>query len=576
MNYQSALLLPEIKIAAQLLGITFVLLLARLIHLQIVLQQSFYTKSQKNFLRVETTTPLRGNITDRYGNLLATNRPTTNIVWHGTGNAKLSTQQLNTLHTLSIIIGKPLLQNTQLLDQLKYAERCYQKFLIATDIPFDQLGKIAEQLTDNKNINIATHFKRYYPYKSFASHLLGYLSKIDVDIYGKMGLEKIFEDMLKGHKGQKLKTINSFGRNLSEVEIKKPSCGQHIQTTLDIELQKIVEKIFPEDLVGTFIILDPEDGSLLAHLSRRNFYPTLFLDPLQENDWLTLQEKQPFLNRAFNACYPPGSIFKLVTVSAMLENNIIRQDSCWNCQGYSEFGNRQYWCNNRSGHGLLTTEQSLAHSCNILFYETAKKVSIDLFTDYAYRFGLGQKTNIIFAEKEGLIPSTTWKKRVKKEKWWPGETLSVAIGQSYLLVTPIQIARMISAIFSGFLVTPRILLSEPICKEPLTVSLETRKFLQQSMQQVVYQGTGRGVKSVVKDIKIYAKTSTAQMSSLDKRDMGEEYLEHGWFVCYFSYKDLRPLTLVILVEHAGTSRIPAEIARNFFKDYKKMADQQMV
>ena len=224
-----------------------------------------------------------------------------------------------------------------------------------------------------------------------------------------------------------------------------------------------------------------------------------------------------------------------------------------------------------SGHGLLNIEQSLAHSCNILFYETGKKISIDLLANYAHRFGLGEKTNIMFAEKEGLVPSTAWKRRVKNERWWPGETLSVAIGQSYLLATPVQIARMISSIFTGQLVTPRVLMNEPINKQPLAISLETRKFLQQSMQKVVHQGTGQKVKTI-KDIKIYAKTSTAQTSSLEKRDWGTEYMEHGWFVAYFSYKDYKPLTLVILVEHASTSRVPAGIAADFLREYKKLMD----
>ena len=157
--------------------------------------------------------------------------------------------------------------------------------------------------------------------------------------------------------------------------------------------------------------MDPADGGILALLSRPNFDPALFLEPMQEEDWRSLQEKQPFLNRAFNACYPPGSIFKLVTTSALLENKYITTESHWNCQGYLEFAGRQYWCNNRTGHGPLNVEQSLMHSCNILFYDTARKINIDLLADYAHRFGLGEKTNIIFAEKEGLIPNCRMEKK---------------------------------------------------------------------------------------------------------------------------------------------------------------------
>lgn len=563
----------KIRFAFFSLSIALLLVVVRLIQLQIILQHNYYTKSQKNFLRVETIAPLRGNILDRNNQLLATNRPTTNIYWQGTGKSKLTDEQYDCLYLLEIILGRALADDAAFLDDLKVAERRNQKYLIASDIPFEQLSQISEQLSDKKNIAITTHFKRFYPYKSFASHLLGYLSRMDMQMFGKMGLEKMFEETLKGQQGQKLKTINSMGAHLNEVEIKKAADGTSIQTTLDIELQHIVEKVFPEDFVGTFLIMDPYDGGLLALLSRPNFDPALFLEPMQEQDWHTLQEKQPFLNRAFNACYPPGSIFKLVSISALLEQNFITTETCWFCRGYSEFAGRQYWCNNHNGHGTLNAEQSLIHSCNILFYETAKKLPIDLLADYAHRFGLGQKTNIIFSEKEGLIPSSAWKKRVKGEKWWPGETLSVSIGQSYLLVTPIQVARMISAIFTGQLVTPRILLDEPVECTPMQIKAETRKFLQQSMQKVVHQGTGQRVKQV-KDIKIYAKTSTAQTSGMEKHDLGGEYLEHGWFVCYFYYKNEKPLTVVILVEHASTSRVASEIAKNFLSEYKKMIDKR--
>lgn len=567
----SPLLTTKIKSAAWGLCFIFLIIIGRLVHLQILQKHTFFTKSRKNFLRVETIPPLRGNILDRNGQLLATNRPTTNLFWEGIGKAKLTDFQLSTLQALETILGKPIIADEELFDQIKYAERRYQKVLLATDISFEQLSQIVEQLTDNKNVFISTHFKRFYPYNSFASHVLGYLTRMDMEMHGKMGLEKVLEETLRGQHGEKLKTINSIGRNLSEVEIKKAAAGKNIQTTIDIDLQQIVENIFPAEHAGTFIVMDPQDGSILALLSHPDFDPALFLEPIQEEDWRSLQDKQPFLNRAFNACYPPGSIFKLITVSALMELGYITPESCWNCHGFSEFAGRQYWCNNRQGHGLLNVEQSLAHSCNIMFYEMGKKISIDTLADYASRFGLGKKTNIIFSEKEGLIPTSAWKKRVKGERWWPGETLSVSIGQSYLLVTPIQVARMISSIFTGHLVTPRILLEEPVHTESLRISLDTRKFLQQSMQKVVHQGTGQRVKTI-KDIKIYAKTSTAQTSGMDKHDLGGEYLEHGWFVAYFSYKNEKPLTLVVLTEHSGTSRAATPIAADFIRAYKKLVD----
>lgn len=261
----------------------------------------------------------------------------------------------------------------------------------------------------------------------------------------------------------------------------------------------------------------------------------------------------------------------MVTVSAAIENNIIPVESLWECNGYTMFCNRKYWCHRHYGHGHLTTRQALAQSCNILFFEIGKKISINLLANYAHRFGLGQPTDILFPEKTGLVPTTEWKEQVKGERWWTGETLSATIGQSFLLVSPIQIARMIASIFTGYLVKPRILSNEEIEMQPLAIEPETRSFLKDSMKKVVTKGTGRRV-NTIKDIEIFAKTSTAQTSDKKKRHLGNQYLEHGWFVAYVKYKNARPFTLVILIEHAGASRVPTLVAKNFLIEYKKMID----
>jgi penicillin-binding protein 2 len=257
-------------------------------------------------------------------------------------------------------------------------------------------------------------------------------------------------------------------------------------------------------------------------------------------------------------------------MSAALETGLVHQDSTVFCSGNYTFAGRKYWCHNKHGHGRLTAGQALEQSCNIIFYETARRIDIDLLADYAYRFGLGQRTDSLFPEKEGLVPSRAWKRNAKGEKWWPGETLSAAIGQSFLLVTPIQVARMISSIFTRYLVKPRILVDEPIEKKPLNIRLDTLEFLRSSMQKVVTVGTGQ--RSRVRDIQLYAKTSTAQNSDLSKRELGEQYLEHGWFVGYFGYKHHPPLTIVIMLENVGTSMVPTGIAKQFFIEYKKRMD----
>lgn len=557
------------------LGVIIALLIifARLYHLQINQNTLLFNQSEKNYTRIEKIQSPRGNIVDCSGTLLATNRPLTNVYWQGRGNHTLSDEQLQILQKISAIIDKPLTNDAMFMETITHAERKHKKIVLASDLTFEQLSKIQEQLSSRQNIIVTTHFKRYYPYKSFACHVLGYLGNINLEPEGKMGLEKMFEDILKGEEGTSIKKINSVGKNLDEIQLKQALAGDTIKTTIDIDMQDIVEQIFPENLSGTMIVMDPEDGSIVSLVSRPNFDPNIFLDPINPAQWQTLQEKQPFINRAFTSCYPPGSIFKLVATCAALEHNVIQPDSSLFCNGFITFADRRYWCSRKHGHGHLTTSQALAQSCNILFYDIGKKMSIDSIAEYAHKFGFGEKTNICFPEKEGLVPCSTWKKETKGERWWPGETLSAAIGQSYLLVTPVQVACMISSIFTGYLPKPRILADEETCQRPLDIKESTLEFLRESMRSVVTQGTGIRVNRV-KDIEIYAKTSTAQICALGKSAL-QEYLEHGWFVAYFKYKDNKPLTIVILAENVGSSRTSTNIAKNFLVEYKKLMDSRI-
>lgn len=571
MEYQSNLNnkligLPLVTIVV--LGI----IIARLFYLQIEQRTILYEQSQKNCTRIDKIQSPRGNILDCNGHLLATNRPITNVFWQGTGNKTLSNEQQTTLEKVDAILNAAITTDESAIKELISTEKKQNKMLLASDLTFEQLSQLQEQFSTNPNIKISTHFKRYYPYETFACHVLGYIGSVNLEPHGKMGLEKMFEDQLKGEYGTALRTINSVGKNLAETELKQALAGNTIQTTIDIDLQNICEHIFPANVAGTCILMDPRDGSLVSLVSRPNFDPNIFLDPISPEQWQHLQEKQPFLNRAFNSSYPPGSIFKLVSTSAALEHGIITPNTTVHCHGYTTFCDRNYYCARRTGHGPLTAQQALAHSCNILYFDNiARHMSINTLSEYAHIFGLGEKTNICFPEKEGLIPTSAWKKQTKGERWWPGETLSAAIGQSYLLVTPIQVACMISSIFTGYLTRPRILQAEQISKRPLNLASSTLDFLRQSMKSVVTRGTGINV-SRVKDIEIYAKTSTAQISAYDKREMGSQYQEHGWFVGYFSYKNHRPLTIVVMAENVSTSRVATQIAKNFLIEYKKLMD----
>jgi penicillin-binding protein 2 len=328
----------------------------------------------------------------------------------------------------------------------------------------------------------------------------------------------------------------------------------------------------PLDQSGACIILDPKTGAIKALVSRPSFDPSIFLSSISSQNWKDLTINNPFLNRAFNACYPPASIFKLVTASAALEQGLITPETTYNCKGFITFKGRRYYCSRRWGHGLLDIKESLAYSCNIMCYEIAKKISIDTLADYAFRFGLGEKTNIIFPEKEGIVPSNDWKMYTQGQRWWKGETLSAAIGQSFLLTTPLQVACMISALFEGYLVKPHILQTHDIETKPLRISQSTRQFLQECMESVITEGTGRNINRL-KSVTVYAKTGTAQTSS--KQNKKEDYSCHAWFVSYFYYNENnpQPLVMVVLIEKVSGSRAATNIAKKFLIDYIKCKEK---
>lgn len=549
----------------------FFVILARLIYLQVYYAEYFIIRGQKNFIRYEMVDSLRGNIFDCNGNLLATNRPIMSVYWQGTGNKSLTDTQCAKLAALQEILEINCLEG-ETYEKISLSERRYNKKLLVDDISFSLLSKIVECYPDDSNIIIDAHFKRFYPYKQAASHILGYLGNIRVMAHGQSGLEKLLNNDLTGRQGANRHIVNSVGKKISKEEVEKASIGNDIRTTINSDLQLLCESVFPTTYTGALVLMNPVDGSIASMVSRPNFDPNLFLNTISTDIWRGLQEHNAFLNRVFDATYPLGSIFKLVTIGAALEQDIITSESTWMCKGYTLFGKRKYWCSCRHGHGELSMIRAVAKSCNTLFYDIGKKLDIDVLADYARMFGLGQKTDVLFSEKAGIVPSRAWKYATKGERWWPGETLSVAIGQSFLSVTPIQIARMISSIFTGYLVSPRILMNEPIDTIPLTIKPETIDFLQKSMKLVVEQGTGRRV-SKIKDMEIYAKTSTAQTSALEKRLLDPNYLEHGWFVCYFRYKEYEPMVIVILVERIGTAQKVAAIAKDFLIGYKHYMDK---
>lgn len=551
-----------------LLGVIVIVL--RLYYLQIHQNNLFYRLGERNFLRTEIIPSPRGSVYDCQGSMLATNRPVFDLYWNGSGLFAFSSEQQSFLKKVKAILGEDVID--ELLErQVTRAERFSRQLLIKKDLSLHELCMISEQCCESENLFVDNHFKRVYPYGSLASHVLGYLrcAEQKSGFVGRYGLEQAFHDDLKGESGYVRHVINATGKKLFQTEVKEANAGNDISLTIDLRMQSIAESLFNPGQSGAFIIMDPEDGSIRVMLSYPRFDPNSFLDSISEHEWnnkFTIDS--PLLNRAIHSVYPPASIFKLVTFVAGLEEGVISTETEFYCKGHTLFGGRKYNCQRRWGHGLQSAQKALGVSCNIPCYQIAQKISIDQLAAYAMRLGLGQSTGFLFGDKSGLVPTSGWKQAHKREQWWGGETLSASIGQSFLLVTPLQIVRMIASICSGFLVRPRILQDEAVERYPLFISQETLDFLREVMREVVIRGTARRFK-IFEDFSIHAKTGTAQIVSLQRQKKeSKQHLEHAWFASYFSYKDSKPLAMVVLVENAGSSRPALHIAEKFFKGYQ--------
>ena len=543
---------------------------SRLFYLQVKQRVTLALLGTKNFMRTEVVPPLRGNLYDKNGVLLASNRPVFDLYWQGS-MAQSSKEQVDAaLSRIEFILG--LKDCFFSRSSVGFAQKHGLDTLLKSDLSFEQLSKISEQCSGFSNLLVQNRFERVYPHKKLASHILGYLSRVEK--IGCSGLEQLFEGELAGKNGYVMNVINSVGRPLEQRDVKKAQAGADITLNLDFSLQQVAESLFQEGQSGAFILMEPESGALRVFCSYPSFDPNVFLSPISEEDWTTkLSEYHPLQNRAIRSLYPPASIFKLVTLSAGLEEGVIQPESTFDCRGFVKFCGRKYFCKRRIGHGVLATAEGIAASCNVHCFEIGRMLKIDTFADYAFRFGLGATTGFLLPERSGLVPTSLWKRQAKKEQWWAGETLSASIGQSYLLVTPLQIARMVASVFTGYLSKPRILASELEVREPLRLSHRTLLFLRDAMKKVVTIGTAKKL-SKIRDFDVYAKTGTAQTCALTHEKTQREHYEHGWVVAVFKYKDEKPLVAVSLLENTGTAAPGVDYMANFLRSYRTMREKE--
>jgi penicillin-binding protein 2 len=394
-------------------------------------------------------------------------------------------------------------------------------------------------------------------------------------IIGKMGLERSYDAVLRGEDGERRVIVDSRGKEVSKLDDKRPAAGHPIRLTLDSDVQLAAEQAM-QGRQGAVIALDPRTGDILAFLSRPAYDPNVFAIRVQADQWRSLTEDpaKPLLNRVTQAQLAPGSVFKIIIATAALEENLIDPNTFTVfCPGYANHYGRTFRCWRPEGHGTVNLHLALVNSCDVFFYQVGRRLGIERIARYSKMFGLGTPTGVGFPdEKGGLVPSPEWKQRTQKQPWYDGETISVAVGQGPVLVTPLQLAYAVGGITSGGnFARPRLVLEPAESPAIKQVSLrpETVALVTDALWGVVNEG-GTGSAAQLEGIDVAGKTGTAQLVGYDtvKRvgRVGRHLTENAWFVGFAPRRDPE-IVVVVLLEHGLHGALAAPIARDVIKAY---------
>jgi penicillin-binding protein 2 len=588
----------QVRIAVLIVLIAFGALIMRLWYLQIVKGSFYRAKSEYNRIRLEDVAPFRGVIFDRNGKILVKNRPSYNlcVIPEEVRDSQALLKRLAVLGGINPKIAA---------EKLAAGARNYpfKPVCIKTDITRNQLAKIETHLYDLAGVMIKVRPQRYYCYGDLAAHLLGYLGEINEeqlrsghygenkagDMIGKTGIERRWQKDLNGRRGGAQVEVDAAGRRIRLISKKPAVSGYDIGLTIDKTLQLKAEK----DLSGkhgAIVAMDPMTGEVLAMASTPSYDPNVFIKGMDRATWrrISLSTDFPMQNRALTGQYPPGSVFKIVVALAGLQEGVITPEDEFYCSGVFRLGNYRYRCWKRYGHGKVDLSRALVESCDVYFYNLGKKLGVDKIAFYAKMLGLGKTTGIgLENEKAGLIPTTQWKKERWGVPWQTGETISTAIGQSFVLVTPMQMAVLISTVFNGgtvyvpqltrwikkpngdtvFEMTPKV-------KAKLAIKPEYLEVVKTALEGVVNGPHGTGAKARLKGIDVAGKTGTAQVVSMgvDSDDKDEEDIpwkarDHAWFVAVAPAKDPK-IAVSVLIEHGGHGgSAAAPIAKDLIKSY---------
>lgn len=574
----------------------FSILAGRLYQLQIIDGAKYKKLSEKNSVRIKLIAPARGLIKDRFGIEMAINKNSYGVqmIPEEVTARGFSVEEI--LNRISELIPLSEKEKEKVLNNIKKKKAFFPVF-IKNNLGWDEMAKLQVKNLDFTGVYVEEGKRRFYPFNEVAAHVIGYVSDVseqelkeDSDPVlqlpdfktGKAGVEKLMDKELRGSAGETMQVVNATGRVIETLDDKKKRAtpGQNIVLTIDKRLQEYALERIKEESASA-IIMDIYNGDILMMISVPTYNPNIFLsEDASADDFkkLITNPRHPFMNKAIEGLYAPGSTFKMITALAALQDGKITTNTKINCTGHMDYGDGRYHCWKTSGHGLLDLEQSLQHSCDIFYYNIATKINMDSIQEMAYKFGLGDYTGIELAnEKKGQVPSVSWKRNYKSDNWYTGDTITASIGQGYTLVTPLQLAVMTSRIANGgFAVKPRILRGEyeNLFFPQINVDSRYLNLVKRGMFSVVNKpnGTGKTAAFIYNGKQMAGKTGTTQVKRITREErlhgvikqenLPWKYRNHALFVGYAPFKNPRFAVSVVIEHGMSGSSAAGPIARD--------------
>jgi penicillin-binding protein 2 len=559
--------------------------------LQVAQHAKFEEMAENNHQRTLALRAPRGIILDRDGRILVENRPSFSI-----SIMREHSKDLNrTIRMLAAIIGYEESSVREIVDRHR-REPTYRPVTIVLDASIAQVSAVRARRLELPDVLVEPMPTRRYPEK-LAAHAFGYVGEVSDkevsedeslksgDIVGQAGIEKIYNAQLMGIDGARRVVVNSLGREIRTLDKQDPIEGKRLQLTLDLDLQKAVEDGFRvAGFNGASVVLDPQDGEVLAFASLPEYDPNAFASGIDRASFSTLLNDplKPLQDRAIQGRYQPGSTFKMAVALAGLEEGVITPDFRASCAGGATFYGHHFACWKKGGHGSLDLRRAIEQSCDVYFYTVANLVGVDKINKWATNLGLGVKSGIDLPnEQQGLVPSTKWKLERMHEKWYAGETISVGIGQGAVSLTPVSMAVYMSTLANGGTrVTPHLLkavdegkgwVPAPVPPPQKTVDIDPGKLqaIRDGLWGVV-NGAGTGGRARIVGMDISGKTGTAQVISntgrLAAAKSNRDLRDHGWFV-FFAPRDKPEIAGVVFLEHGIHGPNAASVAHHILDTY---------